>query len=83
MSKKPLPPEKKEECQRLKAIFNAKKNDLGLTQEKLAHALEMNQSSVSHYLNGINPLTHRTDIIRRIDGCNCIAVHRRAVGCRQ
>ena len=56
MSKKPLPPEKKEECQRLKAIFNAKKNDLGLTQEKLAHALEMNQSSVSHYLNGINPL---------------------------
>ena len=56
MSKKPLPPEKKEECQRLKAIFNAKKNELGLTQEKLAHALEINQSSVSHYLNGINPL---------------------------
>jgi phage repressor protein C with HTH and peptisase S24 domain len=29
---------------------------LGLTQEKLAHALDMNQSSVSHYLNGVNPL---------------------------
>jgi len=56
MSKKPLPPEKKEECLRLKALFNARKNELGLTQEKLAHALEMNQSSVSHYLNGINPL---------------------------
>lgn len=56
MSKKPLPPEKKDECQRLKAIFNSKKNELGLTQEKLAHALEMNQSSVSHYLNGVNPL---------------------------
>lgn len=56
MSKKPLPLEKKEECLRLKALFNARKNELGLTQEKLAHALEMNQSSVSHYLNGINPL---------------------------
>ncbi|MEE4752850.1 S24 family peptidase [Pseudomonas alliivorans] len=56
MSKKPLPPEKKEECLRLKAIFESKKKELGLTQEKLAHLLEMNQSSVSHYLNGVNPL---------------------------
>ncbi|PMZ03884.1 helix-turn-helix domain-containing protein [Pseudomonas sp. FW306-02-F02-AA] len=56
MSKKPLPQDKKDECLRLKAIFNSKKNELGLTQEKLAHALEMNQSSVSHYLNGVNPL---------------------------
>jgi phage repressor protein C with HTH and peptisase S24 domain len=56
MSKKPLPQDKKDECLRLKAIFNSKKSELGLTQEKLAHALEMNQSSVSHYLNGVNPL---------------------------
>lgn len=56
MSKKPLPQDKKEECLRLKALFNSKKQELGLTQEKLAHALEMNQSSVSHYLNGVNPL---------------------------
>lgn len=56
MSKKPLPPEKKEECLRLKAIFESKKKELGLTQEKLAHLLDMNQSSVSHYLNGVNPL---------------------------
>ncbi len=56
MSKKPLPQDKKDECLRLKAIFNSKKSDLGLTQEKLAHALDMNQSSVSHYLNGVNPL---------------------------
>lgn len=56
MSKKPLPADKKDECLRLKAIFNSKKSELGLTQEKLAHALEMNQSSVSHYLNGVNPL---------------------------
>jgi phage repressor protein C with HTH and peptisase S24 domain len=56
MTKKPLPEDRKEECQKLKAIFNAKKRELGLTQEKLADALCMNQSSVSHYLNGINPL---------------------------
>lgn len=56
MSKRPLPPDKKEECLRLKALFNSRKSDLGLTQEKLAHALDMNQSSVSHYLNGVNPL---------------------------
>lgn len=56
MSKKPLTSDKKEECLRLKAIFNARKSDLGLTQERLAHALDINQSSVSHYLNGVNPL---------------------------
>lgn len=56
MSKKPLSAEKKQECLQLKAIFESKKRELGLTQEKLAHALDMNQSSVSHYLNGVNPL---------------------------
>lgn len=56
MTKKPLTDDRKEECLRLKALFNAKKSALGLTQEKLAHLLEINQSSVSHYLNGVNPL---------------------------
>lgn len=56
MSKKPLALDKKDECLRLKEIFNARKGGLGLTQEKLAHLLNMNQSSVSHYLNGVNPL---------------------------
>lgn len=56
MTKKALDPERKAESDKLKAIFNSKKRDLGLTQEKLAHALDMNQSSVSHYLNGVNPL---------------------------
>ncbi|MND86146.1 putative HTH-type transcriptional regulator [compost metagenome] len=54
--KKPLPQDRKEECQRLKAIFDGKKKELKLTQEKLAHLLGINQSSVSHYLNGVNPL---------------------------
>lgn len=53
---KPLPPDRKDECLQLKAIFNSRKRDLGLTQEKLAHLLGINQSSVSHYLNGVNPL---------------------------
>lgn len=56
MKKRALSEDRKAECLRLKAIFNSKKKDLGLTQEKLAHLLEMNQSSVSHYLNGVNPL---------------------------
>lgn len=56
MTKKALDPARKAECDKLKAIFNSKKHDLGLTQEKLAHALDMNQSSVSHYMNGVNPL---------------------------
>ncbi|MCE0881086.1 MULTISPECIES: LexA family transcriptional regulator [Pseudomonas] len=54
--KKPLPADRAEECQRLKAIFDGKKKELKLTQEKLAHRLGINQSSVSHYLNGVNPL---------------------------
>lgn len=56
MTKKALDPTRKAECEKLKALFNSKKRALGLTQEKLAHALEMNQSSVSHYMNGVNPL---------------------------
>lgn len=54
--KKPLPAARKEECLRLKAIYSAKKKELKLTQEKLAEQLGINQSSVSHYLNGVNPL---------------------------
>jgi phage repressor protein C with HTH and peptisase S24 domain len=56
MSKRHLTDDRKQECLRLKAIFNAKKGDLKLTQEKLAERLGINQSSVSHYLNAVNPL---------------------------
>ncbi len=56
MSKRHLPDDRKAECFRLKTIFNRKKRDLGLTQEKLAEHLGINQSSVSHYLNAVNPL---------------------------
>jgi SOS-response transcriptional repressor LexA len=54
MKKKELAPESKEECAALKAIFMEKRKTLGLTQEKAAAALGMNQGSFSHYLNGRN-----------------------------
>ncbi|WP_312272260.1 LexA family transcriptional regulator [Pseudomonas sp.] len=55
--KRVLTPEEQAECARLKAIYQAKKKELGLTQEHLAEVLGgINQSAVSHYLNGVNAL---------------------------
>lgn len=54
MKKKELSPAGKEECAALKSIFMEKRKELGLTQEKAAAALGMNQGSFSHYLNGRN-----------------------------
>lgn len=56
MTKKPLPPERKIENDKLKALYDAKKKELGLTHYALADALDISQSGVSHYLNGTNPL---------------------------
>lgn len=56
MKKKELEPIAKQECAALKAIFMEKRKALGLTQEKAAEALGMNQGSFSHYLNGRNSL---------------------------
>ena len=56
MKKKILPPDRIEECAALKAIFMEKRKELGLTQEKAAECLGMNQGSLSHYLNGRNSL---------------------------
>lgn len=54
--KKPLTNDLKAECDQLKRIFQAKKKSLHLSQASLAQALGCNQSSISHYLNGVNPL---------------------------
>lgn len=48
--------EEQQECHRLKVIFEAKKHVLKITQDKAAEILEMNQSSVNHYLNARNAL---------------------------
>lgn len=56
MKKKELDSIAKQECAALKAIYMEKRHALGLTQEKAAEALGMNQGSFSHYLNGRNSL---------------------------
>lgn len=44
------------ECNALKRIYNAKKKELGLSQEKVAEAFGMSQTAISMYLNGLNAL---------------------------
>ena len=56
MKKKSLTPIQIQECESLKGIFQARQGELGLTQEKAAETLGMNQGSFSHYLNGRNAL---------------------------
>lgn len=57
MSKKPLTPEQIADAQRLKAIFESKKQAHGISQESLAHELGVGQSAINQLLNGINKLT--------------------------
>lgn len=54
--KKILTPTQILEAQRLKAIYEAKKKELGVTQQSIADALEISQGGVGHYLNGRNAL---------------------------
>lgn len=56
MKKKPLTQEQLEDAIRLKCIYEAKKKELDLSQEAIAHELGMGQSAVAQLLNGINPL---------------------------
>lgn len=49
---KPLTAAEKAEARKLKALFNAKKLELHLTQEKLGALLGTTQGGISHYLNG-------------------------------
>ncbi|MBG2993321.1 helix-turn-helix transcriptional regulator [Proteus mirabilis] len=54
--KKPLSEEQLADARRLKSIYSSKRKTLGINQEDIAEKLGVNQSAVSHYLNGINPL---------------------------
>jgi phage repressor protein C with HTH and peptisase S24 domain len=56
MKKKPLTAEQLDDAKRLKAIFEAKKKELGYSQESLGHVLGIGQSAVASFLNGVNPL---------------------------
>lgn len=54
--KKDISPTQAEDAKRLKAIYEAKKKALGVTQQSIADELDITQGAVGHYLNGRNPL---------------------------
>ena len=56
MKKKPLTNEQLADAARLKAIFESRKKDLGLSQETLAEMMGMGQSGVAQLLNGANAI---------------------------
>jgi SOS-response transcriptional repressor LexA len=56
MKKKPLTPEQLADAGRLKAIFENKKKELGLSQETLAERMGMGQSGIAQLLNGSNAI---------------------------
>ncbi|MBS2288386.1 helix-turn-helix transcriptional regulator, partial [Salmonella enterica subsp. enterica serovar Typhimurium] len=51
-----LTPAQVADSQRLKALYEAKKKELGITQQSIADALDISQGAVGHYLNGRNAL---------------------------
>ncbi|MGJ0580654.1 helix-turn-helix domain-containing protein [Xenorhabdus bovienii] len=56
MKKIPLSDEQISDANRLKAIYEAKKKELGLSQEVLAEKLVMGQSAVAQLLNANNAI---------------------------
>ncbi|SQC19924.1 phage repressor protein [Klebsiella pneumoniae] len=56
MKKKPLTEEQLLDAQRLKAIYDRKKKELGLSQEVLADRLGISQSAVAQIFAGKNAL---------------------------
>lgn len=56
MGTRDLTTEETAESQRLKAIFEAKKKALGISQQTTGDSMGISQAAVGHYLNGRNPL---------------------------
>lgn len=56
MKKKPLTSEQIADAQRLKALYEAKKRSLGLSQGAIADELNIGQSAVASLFNGVNAL---------------------------
>lgn len=54
--KRTLTTEQLADAARLKALYESKKKQIGITQEKIADELDITQSAVGHYLNGRNAL---------------------------
>lgn len=57
-------PEKRAIAERMKQVWQRKKNDLGLTQTSVAERLDMSQSAFSQYLNGY--VASNTDLVIRL-----------------
>lgn len=55
-TKKSLTTEQLEDARRLKALYESKKKELGITQYTIADELGITQGAVGHYLNGRNAL---------------------------
>ena len=53
-NKKSLTTEQLEDAKRLKALYESKKKELGITQYSIADELGITQGAVGHYLNGRN-----------------------------
>ncbi|ELV1369893.1 LexA family transcriptional regulator [Escherichia coli] len=54
--KRRLTTEQLQDATRLKALYDSKKKELGITQADMADELDISQGAVGHYLNGRNPL---------------------------
>ncbi|MCX9065099.1 helix-turn-helix domain-containing protein [Citrobacter portucalensis] len=61
--KKDISPAQAEDAKRLKAIYEAKKKALGVTQQSIADELDITQGAVGHYLNGRNPLNLQVALV--------------------
>ncbi|EBX0691162.1 LexA family transcriptional regulator [Salmonella enterica subsp. enterica serovar Tennessee] len=51
-----LTTEQLRDAERLKALYESKKKELGITQQHIAEEMSITQSAVGHYLNGRNAL---------------------------
>ncbi|HEI8949225.1 TPA: helix-turn-helix domain-containing protein [Morganella morganii] len=58
--KRQLTTEQLADCRRLKALYESKKKELGITQQSIADILNISQGAVGHYLNGRNALNLQT-----------------------
>ncbi|WP_156352946.1 helix-turn-helix domain-containing protein, partial [Pseudomonas sp. NBRC 111140] len=54
--KRILPPDRLAECEAAHALFLARKNELKLSQKKIADEAGMTPAAVNLYFKGLNPL---------------------------
>jgi SOS-response transcriptional repressor LexA len=54
--------QERQEAAKLKALYNSRKRGLQISHESIAESLDVTQSAISHYLNGVNPLNLRVAV---------------------